>query len=419
MNIGIVTTWFERGAAYVSRQYKQLLERDHSVFIFVRSGDYATIDANWAQKNVTWSKGLPFVGMTAFDLGEFRTWLKNHSIDLVLFNEQHWWPPILLCNELGIISGAYVDYYTEETVPLFGCYDFLICNTKRHYSVFDWHPQCLYLPWGTDINLFNPKSETNLADNIVTFFHSTGLSPIRKGTDLILEAFSALSSPARLVIHSQGPLAERIPNQATLKKLIEDGRLTLNEQTVTAPGLYHLGDVYVYPSRLEGIGLTIAEALACGLPVITTDNPPMNEFVNHNLTGRLASVSRHIARSDGYYWPQSIVDLGSLIEQMTFYVEQADNLPTFKQQAREYAVHYLDWGKNYATLTSFMSRVKRLAPEVKHSAIMHATEFEERRTTLPQRYPKAFLFMSRTYRLMKRLRAQTASRGITTPGTQA
>ena len=33
MKVGIVTTWFERGAAYVSRQYAQLLEADHEVFI--------------------------------------------------------------------------------------------------------------------------------------------------------------------------------------------------------------------------------------------------------------------------------------------------------------------------------------------------------------------------------------------------
>ena len=39
MNIGIVTSWFERGAAYVSRAFMQSLqELGHDVRIFVRGG---------------------------------------------------------------------------------------------------------------------------------------------------------------------------------------------------------------------------------------------------------------------------------------------------------------------------------------------------------------------------------------------
>lgn len=36
MNVGIVTTWFERGAAYVSRQYLEALRSDsnNSVYIY-------------------------------------------------------------------------------------------------------------------------------------------------------------------------------------------------------------------------------------------------------------------------------------------------------------------------------------------------------------------------------------------------
>lgn len=38
MNVGIVTTWFERGAAYVSRQYLEALRSDsnNSVYIYMR-----------------------------------------------------------------------------------------------------------------------------------------------------------------------------------------------------------------------------------------------------------------------------------------------------------------------------------------------------------------------------------------------
>ena len=57
MRIGIVTTWFERGAAYVSRQYRKQLERQHEVFIYARGGERQAIqDPKWDDKNVTWGK---------------------------------------------------------------------------------------------------------------------------------------------------------------------------------------------------------------------------------------------------------------------------------------------------------------------------------------------------------------------------
>jgi len=43
--------------------------------------------------------------------------------------------------------------------------------------------------------------------------------------------------------------------------------------------LYRDGDVAIQPSKMEGIGFGILEAVCAGLPVITTDYPPMNEYV--------------------------------------------------------------------------------------------------------------------------------------------
>ena len=159
VNVGIVTTWFERGAAYVSRQYRRQLERKHNVFIYARGGEaFAKGDSQWDDARVTWARqGVMPIPMSV-DLDEFRQWLRERRIEVVLFNEQHWWEPVLACGEEGIIAGAYVDYYTPATVPFFGCYDFLICNTRRHHGVFRNHPRAYYVPWGTELDVYRPAS---------------------------------------------------------------------------------------------------------------------------------------------------------------------------------------------------------------------------------------------------------------------
>jgi glycosyltransferase involved in cell wall biosynthesis len=44
------------------------------------------------------------------------------------------------------------------------------------------------------------------------------------------------------------------------------------------PTLYRLADVFVYPSLYEGFGLPVLEAMACGVPVVTSDRSSMPEI---------------------------------------------------------------------------------------------------------------------------------------------
>ncbi|MFM7324132.1 MAG: MSMEG_0565 family glycosyltransferase [Nodosilinea sp.] len=45
------------------------------------------------------------------------------------------------------------------------------------------------------------------------------------------------------------------------------------------PGLYRSADAFVFPSRQEGWGLVVLEAIASGLPVLTSRQPPFTEFL--------------------------------------------------------------------------------------------------------------------------------------------
>ena len=48
--------------------------------------------------------------------------------------------------------------------------------------------------------------------------------------------------------------------------------------------MYRAADVFVFPTLLEGLGLVVLEAMACGLPVIVTPRGP-DEVVRDGVDG--------------------------------------------------------------------------------------------------------------------------------------
>lgn len=363
MNIGIVTTWFERGAAYVSKLFQQSLEQDNQVFIYARGGEsYAKGDPKWDTHEVTWGKKIrtPFVS-TVIHKGDFIKWLKNNDIEIVIFNEQHWFQPILWCKELGIKTLAYIDYYTERSIPLFDIYDGLICNTKRHLSAFNKHHNVYYVPWGTDIDLFKPYEE-NVSSLVnpkcVTFFHSAGMTGERKGTDIFINAlYEIRDEEFKAIIHTQKDLKCQFPYLSeVIDNLADINKLEIINKTIPAPGLYYKGDVYIYPSRLEGIGLTIAEAIASGLACVVPNNAPMSEFVSPEI-GKLISIERLYARSDGYYWPKCTPSINSLAEILKYYISNPALVIEQKKKAREYATAHLNSKNNFFILNDIVSKI--------------------------------------------------------------
>lgn len=361
MRIGIVTTWFERGAAYVSKQYMSILEKSNQVYIYARGGEkYGIGEKDWDYDNVTWGK-LKQEIVTDIDLLDFEQWIKKYDLEIIFFNEQIYWEPVIFAKKLGIRTGAYIDYYTLATIPLFGLYDFLLCNTKRHYSVFKEYNQCYYVPWGTNIDLFTPiNGDIRKKCEEIIFFMSVGYDPIRKGVEVALKAFSRLEEKeaCKLLIHTQVDIRAKLPECMDIIERLENvGKLEIIQKSVPAPGLYYKADVYVYPSCLDGIGLTLTEAIASGLPIITTDMAPMNEFGESNFV-KLIKVDRQISREDAYYWPLSVVNEDSLYDAMIYYIQNKERIPEMKIRAREYALKRLDWMKNEKKLNTIFSSVE-------------------------------------------------------------
>ena len=72
------------------------------------------------------------------------------------------------------------------------------------------------------------------------------------------------------------------------------------------PALYRIADAFVFPSVKEGWGLVVLEAIASGLPVITSNQPPFTEFLSEsqallidpNSPDAIAQAMRSIVQPD-------------------------------------------------------------------------------------------------------------------------
>lgn len=181
---------------------------------------------------------------------------------------------------------------------------------------------------------------SSVEEGKVTFFNSAGMNPLRKGTDSFIRALTMCEDRRNIkaLIHTQVNLREFFPQLASsIDGLINEGVLELVEKTIPAPGLYYKADVYVYPSILDGIGLTVPEAISSGLACIASNNPPMNEFVNDDL-GALIPINRLYARNDGYYWPQCRCDVNALREIICKFASAPLDVVKMKKRARLYAL---------------------------------------------------------------------------------
>ena len=218
------------------------------------------------------------------------------------------------------------------------------------------------------------------------------MNPIRKGTDTVIAAFLSLPAfykdKAKLLIHTQVALDNYVARYD--QSILLSSNIEVRTETVAAPGLYHLGDIYVYPSILDGLGLTVAEALSCGLPCIVPDNAPMNEFIQSGINGRIADVEYLYARSDGYFWPQCKVSVKSIQEQMTYYLNNIDRIKVFKKEARIYAEQNLNWKDRYMQVCEILKNAT-IAP-YKEDLVDQIKCFEHRKTGKFNVLPYAFYY---------------------------
>jgi len=113
-----------------------------------------------------------------------------------------------------------------------------------------------------------------------------GRLSLEKGPDLLIEAFRRASDShpdARLVIIGAGP--DRSELERSARGLIDAGRVLFVGEVSDATDYYGVMDIFVLPSRYEGLPNAVIEAAAAGRAIIATDVGGVKEIIQDGESG--------------------------------------------------------------------------------------------------------------------------------------
>jgi len=140
------------------------------------------------------------------------------------------------------------------------------------------------VPQAVDTELFHPDGETSRLELPHPIALIPGALAPEKSPELALRAVAR--SGASALVAGSGPLAQDIDTMAA-DLLAPNRYFRVEVERTEMPKIYRAADVVVLASPLESGALAVLEAMACGVPVVTTDDTVRREIVGE--AGELVS----------------------------------------------------------------------------------------------------------------------------------
>jgi glycosyltransferase involved in cell wall biosynthesis len=145
-----------------------------------------------------------------------------------------------------------------------------------------------------------------------TIFLSVGAQSVRKGTPYLLDAWRKLRPTSVVELWMAGrmvlppALLKNLPGHVDMLGTLPHSQLYKR---------YGEASVLVLPSLCEGFALVILEAMAHGLPIITTPNSGCGDFVEDGVNGWIVPIRDAEALADRMAWccdhPQELLEMGA------------------------------------------------------------------------------------------------------------
>jgi alpha-maltose-1-phosphate synthase len=253
---------------------RQLRPGDH----LISSYGYANTSFRWIRENG---------GKTFLDAGNSHP---RHFWDLLSEEHARWdikTPPITHFHfERSLAMMADVDYVLSPSA--FVTRSFLQHGFTREQIIPNVYPidlTCFFPKPGPD----NRPQTSDIRKRPLTLI-STGSLSLRKGTPYLLEAFRLIRKTlpdARLLLTNSASESIRPQLRKFADLPIEWSPSLPHDQLADR---LRSADLFILPSLEDGFALTVAEALACGLPVITTPNTGASDCIKEGINGSVVPI---------------------------------------------------------------------------------------------------------------------------------
>lgn len=151
------------------------------------------------------------------------------------------------------------------------------------------------IPGGVDLGRFSKatalsRASLRVPESARLLMWVGRLDPI-KGLDELVDAVALLRDPSvHLVLVGEGEYESAIRRRINASGL--SGHIRFAGRRDDVPNLLAAADVFVFPSRTEGMPNALLEAMAVGLPIVTTDVPGCRDLIVDGRTGLLAPPGR-------------------------------------------------------------------------------------------------------------------------------
>jgi glycosyltransferase involved in cell wall biosynthesis len=297
MRIGICAYWFNRGQGVVARQVRSVLdELGHETFVLARPTRESNIRSAFVDRSDVWDQpGVTEASSYDIPTQDYLDWARANDLEAAFFDQNYGFEGISALRRSGVRTvGRFVweQFSAGDVEPareaLEVIYSLTHCEVERYAGFGIDSP---YVQWGVHPDLIPYASQPDPGPE-VHYFYPAGFLSKRKPLKPILSAFSKVSDPnLRLTVKAQVERQSKRLHRAAA----EDPRIEVILEDLPTDAhlrLFAGADVCLSPSRWEGLGLHLYEATAFGMPVITNDNPPMNEIVVDGLNGLLVKGRR-------------------------------------------------------------------------------------------------------------------------------
>ena len=125
----------------------------------------------------------------------------------------------------------------------------------------------------------------------------------------------AANRPAKLLLVGDGPERVNVEQRCREQGLCDHIRFLGKQDAIEE--LLAVADVFLMPSESESFGLAALEAMACGVPVVSSNAGGIPEVNEHGFSGFLSDVG----------------DVDAMAEHVEIILEDADSLTRFKENA--------------------------------------------------------------------------------------